>query len=113
MIASRYYLPALALFALCTGARADARADYYQRAAARDTAAFHALDTNQDGVVTHQEIAGDNDFGPRFNDMDINRDGVVTLEELQRYVQQHFGIAEAQAGAPPSGAAPAVAGKQP
>lgn len=109
MKVSGYYLLALVLFALCTGARADARSDYYQRAAARDMAAFHVLDTNQDGLITPTEIAGDNDFGPRFADMDINRDGVVTLEELQRYIREHYGVNEVQAGGQPSGAPPATA----
>lgn len=86
------YVMALALLALPGFARADARSDYFQRAAASDTAAFHSLDVNHDGVVSHDEIIGDNDFGPRFNDIDRNRDGVVTQPELALYIRDRYGI---------------------
>jgi hypothetical protein len=81
-----------ALLAVSALASADERSDYYQRVAARDLASFHALDVNQRGFVTRDDIVGDNDFGPRFTDMDINRDGVVTLEELARYVRLNYGV---------------------
>jgi hypothetical protein len=84
--------PALMLLAPCIAAGADARTEYYERAAAHDAALFRALDLDHDGSVTRLETQGDLDFGPRFNDMDINRDGVVTLEELQRYIAQHYGV---------------------
>ena len=71
---------------------ADERTEYYQRAAERDVASFHALDTNHAGSVTRQDTLGDLDFGPRFTDMDINRDGVVTFEELSRYIRLHYGV---------------------
>jgi hypothetical protein len=87
-----HYALALALSALSTAALADARSDYYQRAATTDMASFHALDTDHDNRLTHTEIQGDNDFGPRFDDMDINRDGIVTPDELQRYIAQHYGV---------------------
>lgn len=93
-----YYALALALSALSTAALADARSDYYQRAATTDVASFHALDTDHDNRLTRIEIQGDNDFGPRFNDMDINRDGIVTLDELQRYIVQHYGVAAPAGG---------------
>ncbi|MDQ2917230.1 MAG: EF-hand domain-containing protein [Pseudomonadota bacterium] len=86
------YAFALALLTLSTAAGADARSDYYQRAATRDMASFHAFDSNHDNTVTRTDIGGDVDFGPRFNDMDINRDGIVTLEEMQRYIQQQYGV---------------------
>ena len=86
------YAIALALFALAGRVHADARSDYYQRAAERDTAAFHALDINHDGVVERSEITGDNDFGPRFRDMDRNGDDVVTEPELAVYKREHYGV---------------------
>jgi hypothetical protein len=30
--------------------------------------------------------------------MDINRDGIVTLDELQRYNEQHYGVAAPAGG---------------
>jgi len=92
------YAFAMALLTLSTLAAADARSDYYQRRAATDMASFHALDTDHDNRLTRAEVEGDNDFGPRFNDMDINRDGVVTQEELQRYIEQHYGVSVPAAG---------------
>ncbi len=97
MKATASYAMALALLAIAGYASADPRSDYYQRAATRDTNAFHALDVNHDGVVEQSEIVGDNDFGPRFNDMDRNHDGVVTEAELAVYIQEHYGIAPASA----------------
>ena len=85
---------ACVLVTIATTASADERTAYYQRAAQRDMDAFHALDRNGDGFVTRDEIRGDNDFGPRFDDMDINRDNVVTLAELERYIRLHYGIDE-------------------
>jgi hypothetical protein len=104
MKALAYYPLAFALLAVASGAHADARTDYYQRAAARDTASFHALDVDHDGRLTHAEIMGDIDFGPRFVDMDINRDGFVTQEELQRYIREHYGIGDVPAATPPGSA---------
>jgi len=43
-----HYALALALVTLSTAALADARSDYYQRAAATDMASFQALDTDHD-----------------------------------------------------------------
>ena len=93
-----HYALALALSALSTAALADARSDYYQRAAATDMASFRALDTDHDNSLTRTEVEGDNNFGPRFNDMDINRDGIVTLDELHRYIEQHYGVAAPAGG---------------
>jgi hypothetical protein len=94
MRAAASYAMALVLLAVAGYANADARSDYYQRAAARDTAAFHALDINHDGVVERSEIVGDNDFGPRFHDMDRNGDGIVTEAELALYIRDHYGVDE-------------------
>lgn len=93
MKATAYYAAAFALLAFSGPAcAADARSDYYQRAAARDNAAFQALDLNHNGTVELAEIGGDNDFGPRFDDMDRNRDGVVTQPELALYIRDRYGI---------------------
>ena len=97
MKAPASYAVALALFAFAPLAHADARSDYYQRAADHDQAAFRALDVNHDGVVDRTEIAGDNDFGPRFRDMDRNDDGVVTQPELALYIGERYGVAVASA----------------
>ena len=86
---------AVLLLSMAGHAQADLRTDYYQRAATRDRDAFQALDINHDGVVERGEIAGDNDFGPRFGDMDRNGDGVVTKDELALYIHDHYGIDEA------------------
>ena len=93
-VASYAIAIAVALLGLCGYAQADARSDYFQRAAAHDVAAFHALDVNHDGLVEHSEIAGDNDFGPRFRDMDRNGDGIVTEAELALYIRDHYGVDE-------------------
>jgi hypothetical protein len=78
-------------------AAADARTEYYQRAADHDMALFRALDLDHDGALTRIETQGDLDLGPRFDDIDINRDGFVTLEELQRYIALHYGVQAAAA----------------
>jgi hypothetical protein len=88
----------LALLACASGALADERTAYFQRAADRDLAAFKALDVNHDGFVTRDEIVGDNDFGPRFHDMDANGDGVVTPAELARYIKDRYGVDVPDAG---------------
>ncbi len=86
-----------ALVLLAGYASADARSDYYQRAAESDTAAFQALDINHDGVVEQSEAAGDVDFGARFSDMDRNGDRVVTEPELAVYVGDRYGVQIASA----------------
>jgi hypothetical protein len=88
------FLLAAALLALATAAAADERSAYYQRRAETDLASFKALDVDNKGFVTRDEIRGDLNFGPRFNDMDINRDNVVTQAELDRYIRLTYGIDE-------------------
>ena len=88
------YATALALLAIAVYAFAAARSDYYPRAAARDMAAFHALDINHDGAVEYDEILGDNDFGPRFRDIDRNGDGIVTGPEIATYIRDRYGVDE-------------------
>jgi hypothetical protein len=83
---------AVLMAAALHAAAADPRADYERRAAERDVSLFRLLDRDGDGAVSRLEAQGDLDFGPRFDDMDINRDGFVTSAELQRYIEQQFGV---------------------
>lgn len=78
------------LLAGTLGAAADDRSDYNRRAAAEDTRLYQALDRNGDGRLDLQEVQGDLNLGPRFNDMDIDRNNVVTPEEFQRYLKQRY-----------------------
>lgn len=80
----------LAAFAM--GAGADDKSEYERRAAARDLSLFQSLDRNGDGAVTRLEAQGDINFLPRFNDMEVDMDGVVTTAELQRYLEQQYGV---------------------
>lgn len=80
----------LLAFAFSVGA--DEKSDYLRRVAADDTALFHSLDRDADGNVTRLEAQGDVNFLPRFDDFDINMDGIVTTAELQRYLEQRYGI---------------------
>ena len=87
----------LVLLLACTmSAGADDKSDYNRRAAARDLSLFHSLDRNGDGVVTRLEAHGDVNFLPRFDDMETNLDGVVTIGELQRYIEQQYGVQPAR-----------------
>lgn len=86
---------AVALVATLSAAAADDREAYNRRAAESDMAAFRALDLNRDGVLTHDEVRGDLNFGPRFNDIDIDRDGMVTPAEMRRYIEQTYGVTPA------------------
>jgi len=82
----------IALVAATFAASADDREAYNRRAANADMAAFRALDLNGDGLLTPDEVRGDLNFGPRFNDVDINRDGIITPEEMRRYIEQTYGV---------------------
>jgi hypothetical protein len=75
-----------------SAAGADDKTVYDQRAAARYVALFQSLDRDGDGTVTRVEAQGDLNLGPVFDDMDINRDGIVTSAELQRYIEQRYGV---------------------
>lgn len=84
---------AFVLLAACvSSAAANDKLEYERRAAAQDTMLFRSLDRDADGTVTRLESQGNLNFGPRFDDMDINRDGVVTTAELQRYIEQQYGV---------------------
>lgn len=84
--------PFVLLAACVAGAAANDKLEYERRAATQDTMLFQSLDRNADGAVTRLESQGNLNFGPRFDDMDINRDGVVTTAELQRYIEQQYGV---------------------
>ena len=87
----------IAVITLLSGmANADDRADYNRRAAQADEAAYHQLDLDGDGRLTPQEVRGDVNFGPRFDDVDINRDGIITPEEMRRYLEQMYGVPATQ-----------------
>jgi Ca2+-binding EF-hand superfamily protein len=84
---------AIALLALFSGmAAADDRADYNRRAAEADQAAYRQLDLNGDGRLTPEEVRGDVNFRPRFDDIDTNRDGTITPDEMRRYLEQTYDI---------------------
>ena len=92
-IKTLWQLAALAvLLALAMTAGADDKSDYNFRAAGDDVSLFHALDRNADGAVSRLEARGDINFLPRFDDMEVDMDGIVTRAELQRYIEQHYGI---------------------
>ncbi len=85
----------LALLVLASGipsASADDVGEYNRRSVERYLSLFQSLDRDGDRAVTWSEASGDLNFTPVFNDMDINRDGVVTAYELNRYVEQKFGL---------------------
>ena len=82
------------LMACAMSAGADDKSEYNRRAAAHDLSLFHSLDRNGDGAVTRLEARGDVNFLPRFDEMEVNMDGVVTAAELQRYLEQQYGVKE-------------------
>jgi hypothetical protein len=51
-------------------------------------ARFNAIDTNDDGALSPQEIADANDH--YFDEADINADGTVTRDELTQWNQHDF-----------------------
>jgi len=85
-IAATLLLPAASL------AADDARTAYYQRNANADLARFRELDVDKNNALTRQEVRGDVDLTPRFDDIDVNRDGVVTLDELLAYAERQYGV---------------------
>lgn len=80
------------LLACAISAGADDKSEYNRRVAADDLSLFHSLDRNTDGAVTRLEAQGDINFLPRFDDMEVNMDGVITTAELQRYLEQQYGV---------------------
>jgi hypothetical protein len=78
--------------ALESGAAEDPKADYDRRAAERYVSLFQGLDLDNDRMVSKAEAQADLNFGPVFDDMDINRDGFVTSAELQRFLEQRYGM---------------------
>ena len=92
-ITSAALFAAIALtFASNALAADDPKSDFDRRAAERYVSLFQALDLNNDAMVSKAEAQGDLNFGPAFDDMDINRDGFVTAAELQRFVEQRYGM---------------------
>ena len=85
-IAATLLLPAASL------AADDARTAYYQRNANADLASFRELDVDKNNAITREEVRGDVDLTPRFDDIDVNRDGVVTLDELLAYAERQYGV---------------------
>jgi Ca2+-binding EF-hand superfamily protein len=77
--------------AACAGAASE-REEFLERAAREDLTAFRALDLDRDGLLTHEEVRPDLSFGPRFDDADINRDGYIDSSEMQRYLEQTYGV---------------------
>lgn len=73
------------------GANAD-EAAYKQRAARTDLALFREMDRAGNGFLNKEDVRGDLNLGPRFDDIDINRDGIVTLQELQTYIEKTYGV---------------------
>jgi len=53
---------------------------------------FRELDVDKNNALTRQEVRGDVDLTPRFDDIDVNRDGVVTLDELLAYAERQYGV---------------------
>jgi hypothetical protein len=78
---------------LAAGAAASDRDAYNLRAATEDLAVFHSL--AREGSLARADAQADLNFGPRFDQADSNRDGVVTASEMDRYIQQTYGIAAA------------------
>lgn len=85
-------LAAVVLLISCASADAQDRAEYNRRGVARYLELFQSLDRDGDGAVTRSEVQGDLNFTPSFNDMDINRDGIVTKAELDRFLEQEYGM---------------------
>lgn len=98
-------------------AGASRAADAYRlHAATRDLEAFHQL--ARGGALKREDASADPVLGERFDDADANRDGVVTTQEMERYINQTYGIvstlASGRSGSASAGsgnrAGPAAAG---
>ncbi len=73
------------------GANGD-EAAYKQRAARTDLALFREMDPAGNGYLNKEDVRGDLNLGPRFDDIDTNRDGIVTLQELHAYIEKMYGV---------------------
>ncbi len=87
------FVMTIASVSVAATAAAAAPAEYLERAAQRDQAAFETLDRNRDGRLTREEVVGDIDMTARFNAFDVNRDDVIDRGELARYVAERYGVA--------------------
>ena len=65
---------------------------YKQRAAQADLSLFRELDRARTGVLNRNDVRGDLNLGPRFDDIDTNRDEIVTLQEMQAYIEKTYGV---------------------
>jgi osmotically-inducible protein OsmY len=54
-------------------------------------AAFDALDKNQDGFLSRQEVVGDKELAKRFAKFDANKDGRLNVDEFIRANQDNDG----------------------
>jgi hypothetical protein len=70
----------------------DDQARYNQRAAQTDLSLFRELDRVGNGFLNKEDVRGDLDLGPRFDDIDTNRDGIVTPREMQVYIEKMYGV---------------------
>ena len=53
--------------------------------------AFDALDKNQDGFLSRQEVAGETELAKRFGKFDANKDGRLNVDEFIRANQDNDG----------------------
>jgi osmotically-inducible protein OsmY len=53
--------------------------------------AFDALDKNQDGFLSRQEVAGEKELAKRFARFDANKDGRLNVDEFMRANQDNDG----------------------
>lgn len=67
------------------------RARYNQRAAQTDLSLYRELDRAGKGFLNKEDVRGNLDLGPRFDDIDTNRDEIVTLREMQAYIEKNYG----------------------
>lgn len=87
------FVAAALLMAQGASALADSdKEQYNRRAAETDMSVFRELNRSGSGFLTREEVRGDMRLGTRFNDIDINRDDVVTPQEMQRYLQETYGV---------------------
>jgi hypothetical protein len=82
--------------AMAASAMAQDRDAYNLNAATADLAVFHQL--ARDGALRREDARSDLNFGARFEQADFDRDGVVTTAEMDRYIQQTYGISASSVG---------------